>query len=145
MEPDHEPPASYHVGVLLPALSIETSEERAGSQEEEAANGHEEASGWWGRKISEEGPHTAVLGHDVLRAAAEAVGEQVGLVAAGVVSKIEQADGEDSQGSRFEIGCVELTFGVTVTMGTGKAIEAFFSANGEATVEVKLVMKSRKG
>ena len=66
-------------------------------------------------------------------------------MAAGVVSKVEQADGEDSQGSRFEINCVELTFGVTVTMGTGKAVEAFFSANGEATVEVKLVMKSRKG
>jgi outer membrane receptor protein involved in Fe transport len=100
------------------------------------------ASGWRGRRAAIQGNPVAVVGRDVLRATAEAIGREVALVVGGVVAGIESPG--LSAGS-FLVDGLELTFGVKATLGAGKAVEAFLSASTEATVEVKLALKPRPG
>src|SRR5215475_10975272 len=107
--------------------------------------GHAPAWGRRGRHVAAAGSRVAQLGQDVLRAAAEAVGREIALVVGGVISGIEQPrDGASSGGVQtgsFAIDDVELKFGVKATLGAGKAVEAFFTASGEATVEVTLTLR----
>jgi hypothetical protein len=85
------------------------------------------------------------LGQDVLQVAAQAVGQEIALVVGGVVSGIERqcpaGQAISARTGSFNIDEVELVFGVKAVLGAGKAVEAFFTASGEATVAVKLVLR----
>jgi hypothetical protein len=134
---DQEQP-EVTVGVFLP-----TSDRLpAGDELDLDDTGHVPASGWRGRPAAIPGNPVAVLGRDVLRAAAEAIGREVALVVGGVVAGIESPG---LPAGSFVVDNLELTFGVKATLGAGKAIEAFLSASSEATVEVKLALKPRPG
>jgi hypothetical protein len=108
--------------------------------------GHVPASGYRGDHRVGFGRRVAVLGDEVLRAAATAVGREVATVLGGVVAGIEQsAVAGDSvvRAGSFDVGDVELKFGVRAVLGTGKAVEALLSASGEATVEVRVTLRQR--
>lgn len=122
------------VGVLLPAVDQAPGYERTG-----AIPGHQEASGMrTSRRVAE-------LGEDVIRSAAQAVGTQIGLVAGEVATRVAESvevAGLGAAKETFRIDSVELTFGVSISLGAGKAVEALLSASTDATVEVKLVLSS---
>ncbi|GAB1512556.1 hypothetical protein JCM33774_45980 [Actinophytocola sp. KF-1] len=77
----------------------------------------------------------------MLQAAAEAIGREIGLVVGGVVAGIEQHDDKAAKAGAFGIDDVVLKFGIKAAIGAGKVIEALFTANGEATVEVSLTLR----
>ncbi len=137
----YEDAPEIRLGILLP--------ESVGDEDETnySPEGHEEAWGTRGRRVAG-GERRAKLGQDILHAAACAVGREVAVVMAGVVAGIESpssADGENGvvgTGS-FAIESLELTFCVKAALGTGPAVEAFLTASGEATVEVKLTLSPR--
>jgi len=82
----------------------------------------------------------------VLRAAATAVGREVAAVLTGVATGIEEragAAGAAIRAGSFEVGDVELKFGVKAVLGAGKAVEALLAASGEATVEVTVKLRQR--
>lgn len=123
-------PVDITVGVLLaPSTSLSDSEPVDD-------DGYAPAMGSRGA-----GKRVAEMGHNVLHAAAEAIGREIGLVVGGVVAGIEQHDGKAVQAGSFGIDDVVLKFGIKATIGAGKAIEAFFTASGEATVEVSLTLR----
>jgi hypothetical protein len=134
------------VGVLLEesdALDLEND----GDSEEIDETGHVPAAGRRGRHRASTGSRVVEIGEDVLRAAAEAVGHEVALVVAGVVGGIDKRSsslggGAGDTGS-FDIGDVELKFGVKAVLGAGRAVEALLTASGEATVEVTLKLQKR--
>lgn len=123
-------PVDIALGVLLPPS---TSVSGSASVDDD---GYGEAIGGRGAR-----KHVAEMGYGVLRAAAEAIGREIGFVVGGVVAGIEQHDGKALQAESFGIDDVVLKFGIKATIGAGKAIEALFTASGEATVEVSLTLR----
>jgi hypothetical protein len=110
--------------------------------------GHAPAAGQRGQHRRSRGDRMTALGEDVLKAAAEAVGNEVALVVAGVVGGIDKRTAARPGRSvldtgSFDIGDLELKFGVKAVLGSGKAVEALLTASGEATVEVTLTLRRR--
>ncbi|GAA4263096.1 hypothetical protein [Dactylosporangium darangshiense] len=111
--------------------------------------GHVPASGYRGEHRAGTARRIAVLGDQALRTAATAVGLEVATVLTGVVAGIvrragaDAADGATVRAGSFDIGDVELKFGVKAVLGAGKAVEALLTATGEATVEVTVKLKQR--
>lgn len=127
-------------GVLTPAGPVVDDLDETDELDE---TGHAEA---WGRRGRHAAPRrsVAVLGQDVLRAAAEAVGREVAVVVSGVVDGLEHPGGAAGPATgSFDIDALDLKFGVKATIGAGKAVEALLSASGEATVEVTLTLRRR--
>ena len=130
-------PVDIRVGVLLPP-SGSLSDDGPGHVD----NGYEPALGSRKRDGEARENRVAQIGQNVLRAAAEAIGREIDLVVGGVISGIEQR-ADSAQSGSFAIDDVVLKFGIKATIGAGKAIEAFFTASGEATVEVSLTLRPR--
>jgi hypothetical protein len=107
--------------------------------------GHAPASGYRGEHRAGIGRRVAVLGDDVLRAAATAVGQEVATVLSGVAAGIERRSPSGAQVGSFDIGDVTLKFGVKAVLGVGRAVEALLSASSEATVEVVVSLRPRVG
>jgi hypothetical protein len=129
------------VGVLLEEV---TSVSAVGDELDET--GHAPAAGYRGEHRVGSGQRVAVMGDEMLRAAATAVGREVATVLTGVVAGIEQragAAGGAVRAGSFDVGDVELKFGVKAVLGAGKAVEALLSASGEATVEVTVKLRQR--
>jgi hypothetical protein len=129
------------VGVLLDEVA-----KAPGGDDDLDETGHAPASGYRGEHRAGLGRRIAVVGDEVLRAAATAVGHEVATVLTGVVSGIEQRAGTDGAPVRagsFDVGDVELKFGVKAVLGAGKAVEALLTASGEATVEVTVKLRQR--
>ncbi|GAA3208576.1 hypothetical protein [Dactylosporangium siamense] len=138
--PPFESP-EIQVGVLLtPSPAAAGDVERYNGELDDS--GHAQA---WGERGRHAAPRrtVAVLGQDVLRAAAEAVGREVAVVVSGVVNGLEHPGSAGSQTGSFDIDGVDLKFGVKATIGAGKAVEALLSASSEATVEVTLTLRRR--
>jgi hypothetical protein len=140
-EPVDEP-LDIRVGVLL----TESAPVDSDADQDLDGTGHEQAWGNRGRHVAARDGRVALLGREVLRAAAEAVGREVAFVVSGVVAGIEHPDPLASGRSRVQTGSfaidnLEMTFGVKATLGAGKAVEAFLTASGEATVQVKLTLR----
>jgi hypothetical protein len=136
--------SQIQLGVLLPPLAAEETSSQAGPDldSEGEDSGYGEASGSLGRHINDRESRVAQLGRDVLADAAEAVGRQVCAVVSGVVARIDPVDGTSGLDvGTYHVDSLELSFGVRVTLGGGNAIQAFFTASGEATVGVKLVLR----
>jgi hypothetical protein len=137
-----EPEAvEIRVGVLLEEVAPAS----AGGDELDET-GHAPASGYRGEHRAGLGRRVAVVGDEVLRVAATAVGHEVATVLTGVVAGIEQragASGAPVRAGSFDVGDVELKFGVKAVLGAGKAVEALLTASGEATVEVTVKLRQR--
>ncbi|MEV0128594.1 hypothetical protein AB0H83_09005 [Dactylosporangium sp. NPDC050688] len=136
-------------GVLMPsgpAGPIVWEPEETDETDELDETGHAQA---WGRRGRHAAPRrsVAVLGQDVLRAAAEAVGREVAVVVSGVVNGLEHPAAPGGAAGpptgSFDIDALDLKFGVKATVGAGKAVEALLSASSEATVEVTLTLRRR--
>ncbi|SDT45546.1 hypothetical protein [Actinoplanes derwentensis] len=137
-------PGDTTIDIALGVLLEESALPEPDDLDEPDETGHVPAAGYRGRHTISTGRQVAQIGNDVLRAAAEAVGSEVALVVGGIVAGIESrvpagAIGTDPQS--YEIGDVELKFGVKATLGAGKAVQAFLTATGEATVEVTLKLR----
>jgi hypothetical protein len=138
----------YQVGVLLrrdvvgdrPAgLPGEAEPDRASG-----LDGYDEAMGL-PRRVVATGEKLAELGEGAVRAVARAVAAQVGLVAEQVAASLEQQDIAGAGPGRLGLDTVELTFGVTLTAGAGSAVNAFVTAEGETSFEVKISLSRRPG
>lgn len=141
-----QPAPEYRIGVLL---SESDSLGQAVLDDEDAAERHLDEAGYaqaWGergRHVASDRSRIAIIGEDVLRSAAEAIGHQVSAVVEGVVAGVF-ATGRSSSPttpSTVSIQELEIKFGVKAVVGAGKAIEAFLTASGESTVEVTLKLK----
>ena len=133
--------AEIRVGVLLEEMAP-TSD--GGDELDET--GHAPASGYRGEHRATLGRRVVVVGDEVLRAAATAVGHEVATVLTGVVAGIEQragGSGVPARAGSFDVGDMELKFGVKAVLGAGKAVEALLTASGEATVEVTVKLRQR--
>ena len=146
-------PISVRVGVFLDQDQEEPEPGQEGLYGHTGATGRKSPSRAWKNRVVE-------LGEDVLRAAAQAVGNEIAVVVAGVVGGIDRpgaggaANGADTDvpapttssvldtGS-FSIESVELTFGVKASVGVGPAVTALLTAGGEADVEVKITLVQR--
>ncbi len=137
------------VGVLLPPSERPSDDEVDDDSNEPPGElddtGHAPALGRRRDRAAAPDRRGAQLGQDVLRATAQAIGHEIGLVVDSVVKGLEQRDnGADNtapQDGAFRIEDITLKFGVKATLGAGKMIEAFFTASGEATVEVNLTLR----
>lgn len=128
--------ANIQVGVLLPTG---VDQEILDELDE---TGHKPAFGGRRRDKSDDRSRVAILGNQILQEVASAIGQEVALVVSGVVEGIEKNPAVASgQISSYDIDNLEMTFGVKATIGAGKAVEAFLTASGEATVQVKLTLK----
>lgn len=136
------------LGVLLPRSAQLSDDEIDGDANEPSEDlddtGHAPALGRRGDRGALRDRRDVQLGQDVLQAAAEAIGQEIGLVVGGVITGLEQQSsnvGTVLENGGFVIDDVSLKFGVKATLGAGKMIEAFFTASGEATVEVNLTLR----
>lgn len=124
------------LGVLLDEVAPAAPE----SVEELDDTGHVPASGYRGAHREGFRRRVVVVSDEVLRAAATAVGREVAEVVSGVVAGLEE---KVPRVGSFDVGDVELKFGVKAVLGAGKAVEALLSASGEATVEVTVKLRQR--
>ncbi|MCK9877273.1 hypothetical protein MXD59_16075 [Frankia sp. Ag45/Mut15] len=126
---------SSEVGVaLVPAAAVPVAPGRpvpGGSPFEDASGSHRRR----GRVVQR--------GEDAVRAAVTAVTAQISLVAAEVSRQLDGAGLVEPAPGQLGVETVEVTFGVTLTAGAGKAIEAVLSVEGEAAVEVTVSLARR--
>ena len=80
------------------------------------------------------------VGQDALNSAARLVGQQVGTVVREALAGMDGADLAGARAAGLEASSVQLTFGVKLTAGVGKAIEAIVTAGGEASVQVVVTL-----
>jgi hypothetical protein len=80
------------------------------------------------------------IGQDALSSAARLVGQQVGAVVREALVGMEGEDLAGATAAGLQASSVQLTFGVKLTAGVGKAIEAIVTAGGEASVQVVVTL-----
>ncbi|WP_380126824.1 hypothetical protein [Dactylosporangium cerinum] len=131
----------FTLGVLL-----EVDGAPVGVEEWLEEGGDVPASGRRGTHRSTAGSRLVRAGEDALRVTAHAIGREVATVVAGVMNGI---DGDPLLGSAgaadrpFDVGDLELKFGVKTVLGAGKMVEAFMTASGETAVEVTVTLHRR--
>jgi hypothetical protein len=103
-----------------------------------------EASGRWGRRVAIGQSQVRELGEAALRATADAIGAQVGTVAERIAASLEQRSITHASAGQIGLESVELTFGLVLTAGAGKVVEAFLTAESETSAEVRIVMSRTK-
>lgn len=130
----------FALGVL-----IEVDDAAGGFEGGPGQGGDVPASGHRGQHRGNGARRMVLASEDALRAVAYAVGREVATVVTGVVRGI---DGDPLLGSAgaadrpFDVGDIELKFGVKAAAGVGKPI-ALMTASGEATVEVTVKLRRR--
>jgi hypothetical protein len=129
---DEEPAPRAHLGVEF-FVAVATD----GPSDDEVDEEYAPASGRW-RKWR--GPRVTQIGQDALTASARLVGEQVGMVVRETLAGMERAELAQATAAGLRASSVELSFGVKLTVGAGKAIEAVVTAGGEASVQVVVTL-----
>lgn len=84
------------------------------------------------------------FGQDMLTSSARLVGRQVGTVIRETLTGMDRAALGEATAAGLRASSVELSFGVKLTGGAGKALEAIVTAGGEASVQV-IVTLDRQG
>ncbi|MGH3943307.1 MAG: hypothetical protein ACRDTG_32720 [Pseudonocardiaceae bacterium] len=110
-------------------------EEPAEDEEYAPASGRHRAprGGWGVARVTQ-------LGQDALTASARLVGEQVGMVVRETLAGMERAELAQATAAGLRASSVQLSFGVKLTAGAGKVIEAVVTAGGEASVQVVVTL-----
>lgn len=85
-------------------------------------------------------PRVTRSGQDALAASARLVGEQVGAVVRETLAGMDSAELAEATAAGLRASSVELSFGVKLTAGTGKVIQAVVTAGGEASVQVVVTL-----
>lgn len=80
------------------------------------------------------------FGQDTVEAAARVMGEQVSIVLREALTGMDRAPLPAATGTGLVTSSVQLTFGVKLTVGAGKVIEAVMSAGGDASVQVAVTL-----
>ncbi|MGH3903174.1 MAG: hypothetical protein ACRDTE_03120 [Pseudonocardiaceae bacterium] len=80
------------------------------------------------------------VGQDALNASARLVGRQVGVVVRETLAGMDRADLAEATTAGLRASSVQLSFGVKLTAGAGKVIEAVVTAGGEASVQVVVTL-----
>jgi len=122
-----------HVGVEL--FADQAGEKPDEGEEYAPAHGRHRASQQGGRlaRVTE-------IGQDTLNASARLVGRQVGMVVRETLAGMDRAELAEATAAGLRASSVQLSFGVKLTGGAGKAIEAFVTAGGEASVQVVVTL-----
>lgn len=76
-----------------------------------------------------------MMGEAAVRVSGQIIGKTVAELVSHVVAEID-GDARKGGSASLEMSTIQLTFGVKIAAGAGKAIEAFVAANGEASVQV---------
>jgi len=137
----------FEIGIMLrPAERPGGLEPGAEPPEDgEARDGYDEAVGGPGRWLGAGRNKVVELGEDAVRLASSAVAAQVATVAEQVAARLEPSPISQGGPGQLALDTVELTFGVTLTAGTGSAINAFVTAEGESSFEVTISLTRRPG
>lgn len=90
-----------------------------------------------GSRIARARTAVIVKARQAVEALAEDVGRQIGTVAKHAATGLEAVPFDET---RYSASQVQLSFSVKLTGGSGKAIEAFISAGGEAQIQVTLTL-----
>ncbi|MGK8505829.1 hypothetical protein [Nocardia asiatica] len=75
------------------------------------------------------------VGEAAVRMSGQIIGKTVAELIDQVVAEVDTGR-ESRDADALRLSTLQLTFGVKITTGAGKAIEAFVTANGEASVQV---------
>ncbi|WP_322748678.1 MULTISPECIES: hypothetical protein [unclassified Frankia] len=82
-------------------------------------------------------------GEEAVRAAVRALSSQIGVVAGEVARGLDGQGLVEAAPGRLGVDAVEVSFGVTLTAGSGQAIQAVLSVEGEAAVQVTVSLTRR--
>ncbi len=126
--PEEGSPPGWRMGV---ELFVDADEEPGADEEYTPARGRS-----WRRTA-----RVAQLGQDALNAAARLVGQQVGAVVREALTGMDRAELPEATAAGLPPASVQLSFGVKLTAGTGKVIEAMVTAGGEASVQVVVTLE----
>lgn len=131
---DEGPADADHVGVEL-LVASEMSEELDGDDDYAPASGTDRNpwQPWRAARVTR-------VGQDALNSAARLVEQQVGTVVREALAGMDGADLAGSTAAGLQASSVQLTFGVKLTTGVGKAIEAIVTAGGDASVQVVVTL-----
>lgn len=132
--PDEGPAPDAQVGIEL-FIGSAVDEEPDEDEEYAPASGRHRAprQGW-------RAPRVTQIGQDALNASARLVGQQVGMVVRETLAGMDRAELAEATAAGLRASSVELSFGVKLTAGVGKAIEAVVTAGGEASVQVVVTL-----
>jgi hypothetical protein len=131
--PAEEPAPRAHLGV---ELFVDGAVDEEPDEEELALASGRDRVRWRGLRA----PRVTQIGQDALTASARLVGEQVGMVVRETLAGMERAELAEATAAGLRTSSVQLSFGVKLTAGVGKAIEAIVTAGGEASVQVVVTL-----
>lgn len=131
---DEEPAGAARVGVEL-VVDSDLGEGPDADDDYAPASGTDRSSWRRGRAA-----RVTQVGQDALNAAARLVGQQVGTVVREALAGMDGADLAQATAAGLQASSVQLTFGVKLTAGAGKVIEAIVTAGGEASVQVVVTL-----
>ena len=136
----------FEVGIILRPDTKQPDGLESGAQppeDRQSPDGYDEATGgtgrWWGAGRDK----LVGLGEDAVRLASTAVAAQVATVAEQVATRLERSAIARGDPGQLALDTVELTFGVTLTAGTGSAINAFVTAEGQSSFQVTISLTRR--
>lgn len=129
--PDGEPPPDERVGIEV-FVDGDVDEKPASDEDYAPARGGP-WQGWRAARVTQ-------IGQDALNASARLVGQQVGAVVRETLAGMDRAALADVTAAGLRPSSVQLSFGVKLTAGTGKVIEAVVTAGGEASVQVVVTL-----
>ncbi|MDQ3151050.1 MAG: hypothetical protein M3R63_04770 [Actinomycetota bacterium] len=130
--PDEGPPPGERMGIEL-FVGGEVDEQSASEDEEYAPARGGPRRGWRAARVTQ-------LGQDALTASARLVGEHVGAVVRETVAGMDRAELAEVTAAGLRPSSVQLSFGVKLSAGAGKVIEAVVTAGGEASVQVVVTL-----
>ncbi len=131
---DEGPARADRVGIEL-LVDSDAIEEPDGDEDYAPASGTDRSTWrrWRAARVTR-------VGQDTLNSAARLVGQQVGTVVREALAGMDGADLAEATAAGLQASSVQLTFGVKLTAGVGKAIEAIVTAGGEASVQVVVTL-----
>ncbi|WP_250285323.1 MULTISPECIES: hypothetical protein [unclassified Frankia] len=105
----------------------------------------EETAGRAGQHRRDRRAAVVQRGEQAVRAAVRALSSQIGVVAGDVARGLDGQGLVEAAPGQLGVDAVEVSFGVTLTAGSGQAIEAVLSLEGEAAVQVTVSLTRRSG
>lgn len=126
-------PQSYSVlGIELDFGRIRVEENELSSEESEYAD----VSGRHRVNVVQAATAKVVeLSEDALKISGRLVGRTAAILLAEAIAELDKESGR-MQASDLSVGALQLSYGVKMTSGAGKVIEAIISASGEASFQV---------
>lgn len=126
----------YYVGIEV--LSTEPEKGRSVAPEEYVDSGRHSPSGRQGASR-----YVAELGADAVRTTGRLIGKITSEVIEEALAEIGNTSPTSPTGNQYDVASLQLTYGVKLTGGAGKFVEAVVSATGEASFQVVVNISKR--